>query len=94
VQGAREHQELLGLRDKVAILEQEIETAINDAESKQRVHSMQVASLKLRNKTLKLEKNDAEVAQRMHQRQMERFKNSLNEIEIIVEQYNVLNKLD
>lgn len=65
---ARQQSELFQLRDLVKSLEQELNTHISQAETKQREHSQTLTNQKLKKKTVKLEKNDILVENKALQR--------------------------
>ena len=92
VQGASEHEELLQLRDKTLQLEGEIESALQEAETKHQEHVVKLRNLEIRIKSLQLENREVESKHGMQNRQIQRYKNSINEIEIIIGKYDILNQ--
>ncbi len=53
-----------------------------------------LVALNTKNKNLKLENSDLQSFHQMLNRQIQRYKNSIAEIEIIIEKYDVVNRQD
>jgi predicted nucleic acid-binding Zn-ribbon protein len=94
VDAAREHEELLVLRERTSLLENEIQDSLRQAEARQRDWALRINDVNGRVLSLELEKKDLETEVGMLMRQIERYKNSLNEVEIIVQKYDDLNQKD
>jgi len=90
IDGAREHEELLVLRDRSALLEKEVSESLYQTEARQREWADKLNSVRREMDGLALENKDLQGDVLMLHRQVERYKNSLNEVEIIMQKYDAL----
>ena len=90
IDGAREHEELLILRDRSALLEKEVSESLYQTETRQREWADRLNDVRREMDGLALENKDLQGDVSMLHRQIERYKNSLNEVEIIMSKYDAL----
>ncbi len=90
VEGAREHEELQILRERSSLLEKEVSESVYQTEIRQREWADKLNDVRRQMDGFVLENKDLQGDVSMLYRQIERYKNSLNEVEIIVQKYDAL----